>query len=76
MSKTPITDKAWDEIPHYVMSFGRATRMREACREMERQRNELLEALEYCVDWFCDDVPIGRLEKFKATITKAKGATP
>ena len=37
------------------------------------QRDELLEALEYFVDLFWLDVPLGRLDKFKAAIAKAKG---
>ena len=70
MSKTPITDKAWDEIPHYVMSFELATRMREACREMERQRNELLAALEGVMTDVNFDWDIARF-----AIAKAKGSS-
>ena len=68
MNNTPITDKAWDEMPHYVMSFGRAIRMREACREMERQRNELLDALEGVMTDVNFDWDIARF-----AIAKAKG---
>ena len=69
MNNTPFTEKAWDEIPHYVNSFGRAIRMREACREMERQRNELLDALECVMTDVNFDWDIARF-----AIAKAKGA--
>lgn len=88
MGDTPFTDKAWDAIPHNVPAFGIALGMRAACEKMERQRNELLGALEAIIK--SDDEAEGYLREIgippeepmeiftnaRAAIAKAKGEAP
>ena len=84
MNNTPFTEKTWDQIPHHVDSFRRAMLMREACREMERQRNDLLEALEgwgFLGEFADEEIIVVTTTGFnvrmtREAISKAKGEAP
>lgn len=76
MSDTPFTDKAWNAIPHHLSMFEVATKMTEACRKMERQRNELLKAC-MMIDKAKTEQQVDKaLDYVKTAIAKAKGETP
>ena len=81
MSATPITDAAFDamqEIPKDLWA------LRESMRNLERQRNELLKALESIVaddDQSAKEIGLEDYEhpstaKARAAIAKAKGEAP